>query len=45
MKNTKNYIAPAVELYTISTKEACMLEASGEATNSSLSIDFSDLLG
>ena len=41
----KKYMAPEVELFNISAKEACMLEASGEATNSSLSIDFGELLG
>ena len=40
----KKYIAPEVELVSISTKEECMLQASGEATNSSITVDFSDLL-
>lgn len=44
MKNTNKYVAPVVELFSISTKEACMLEVSGEASSSDVIVDFGDLL-
>ena len=43
MKNTKNYIAPAVELFSFSSKEACMLTTSGEGTYSNVNVDFEEL--
>lgn len=44
MKNTNKYIAPVVELFSISTKEDCMLQASGESTGGNVIVDFGDLL-
>ena len=43
MKNMKNYIAPEVELFSFSSKEACMLTTSGEGTYSNVNVDFSEL--
>ena len=44
MKNTNQYVAPVVELFSISTKEECMPQASGESTDGNINVDFGDLL-
>ena len=43
MKNTMNYIAPEIELFSFSSKEACMITTSGEAKSSNISFDFDEL--
>ena len=43
MKNTNKYVAPVVELISISSKEACMLETSRETTEGNIVIDFGQL--
>ena len=42
--NNKKYIAPQIELLTLSTKTDCMLNASGETEEASISIGFDELL-
>ena len=43
MNNTKKYVAPIVELFSISTKEECMLQSSTESTKGNITIDFDEL--
>ena len=44
MKNTNKYVAPTAELFSISSKEECMLQSSGEATEGDIIINFDDLM-